>query len=233
MMRVCVLASIIAGLSLSQAVSTAAAQELLQPPVPSAELAVQDLGKRFTPPPAMPAQPAVVGDRQFDQQESFDLDCLLAMAAQNNPTLRQARLHVTSEIAKAQQAGLYPNPTLSYSGEQIFVDVQGDTDSPGEFQGAVVSQRLVTGGKLRLSREKYLRRAHVSEHMAVAQQYRVCNDVRLHFYQALAAQQRVELHRELVKTAEDASVTVRELYNLGQASRFQVQKPISRCSEHV
>ena len=224
MMRVCLLASILAGLLLSQAVSKADAQELLQPPVPSAELAAQDLGKKFTPPPAMPAQPAVVGDREFDQQESFDLDSLLAMAAQNNPTLRQARLHVTSEIAKAQQAGLYPNPTLSYSGEQIFVDVQGDTDSPGEFQGAVVSQRLVTGGKLRLSREKYLRRAHVSEHMAVAQQYRVCNDVRLHFYQALAAQQRVELHRELVKTAEDASVTVRELYNLGQASRFQVQK---------
>ena len=146
------------------------------------------------------------------------------MAAQNNPTLRQARLHVTSEVAKAQQAGLYPNPTLSYAGEQIFVDVEGDTDSPGEFQGAIVSQRFVTGGKLRLSREKYLRRAHVSEHLAVAQQYRVCNDVRLHFYRALAAQQRVELHRELVKTAEDASVTVRELFNLGQAPRFQVRK---------
>ena len=223
-MRTCVLSAMAVVLSLGHLSNHAAAQELLQPPVPSAEPAAQYAGEKFTAPPAMPTQPAVVGDGQFDQHDSFDLDSLLSMASQNNPTLRQARLHVTSEVAKAQQAGLYPNPTLAYAGEQIFVDVEGDTDSPGEFQGAIISQRFVTAGKLRLSREKYLRRAHVSEHLAVAQQYRVCNDVRLHFYRALAAQQRVELHRELVKTAEDASVTVRELYNLGQAPRFQVRK---------
>lgn len=223
-MRRCDLTAVAFGLSLVAFLTRAGGQELFDASAMPAEPAAKDAGERFTLPPATPGRPLTVGDLETDRLGSFDSDSLLAMAAQNNPTLRQARLHVSSELAKAQQAGLYPNPTLSYSGEQIFVDIDGDTDSPGEFQGGIVSQRLVTAGKLRLSREKYLRRAHISEHLAVAQQYRVCNDIRMHYYRALAAQQRVELHRELVKTAEDASVTVRELFNLGQAPRFQVRK---------
>lgn len=200
------------------------AQELLQPPVRIADPPAASVGSRFTQPPARPSQPVSVGDAPLTEGEVLDLEAVLSLTTQNNPTLRQARLQISAELAKAQQAGLYPNPTLAYAGEQIFVDVEGDTDSPGEFQGGIVSQRFVTGGKLRLSREKYLRRAHVSEHLAVAQQYRVCNDVRIHFYRTLAAQQRLEMHRELLKTAEDAAVTARELYNAGQANRYDVRK---------
>ena len=200
------------------------AQELLQPPVRIADPPAASVGSRFTQPPARPSQPVSVGDAPLTEGEVLDLEAVLSLTTQNNPTLRQARLQISAELAKAQQAGLYPNPTLAYAGEQIFVDVEGDTDSPGEFQGGIVSQRFVTGGKLRLSREKYLRRAHASEHLAVAQQYRVCNDVRIHFYRTLAAQQRLEMHRELLKTAEDAAVTARELYNAGQANRYDVRK---------
>ena len=154
----------------------------------------------------------------------YRLDDFLTLAAQNNPTIRQARLQISAQTAKALQAGLYPNPILNYVGEQIGVDVEGDKDSPGEFQGMTVSQRFVMAGKLKLSREKYMRRAHVSEHLAMAQQFRVCNDVRIHFYRTLAAGQIVELRRELLKTAEDGAVTARELYNQGQATRPQVRK---------
>ncbi len=204
--------------------SVAGAQELLQPPVRVAEPPAPAAGSRFISPPARPTEPVSVGEAPVSQGEILDLDTVLSLATQNNPTLMQARLQVSAELAKAQQAGLYPNPTLSYSGEQIFVDVEGDTDSPGEFQGGIISQRFVTAGKLSLSREKYMRRAHITEHLAVAQQYRVCNDVRIHFYRTLAAQQRLEMHRELLKTSEDAAVTARELYNVGQANRYDVRK---------
>ncbi|MCO8123377.1 TolC family protein [Stieleria sp. TO1_6] len=156
--------------------------------------------------------------------QGYGLDDFLTLAAQNNPTIRQARLQISSQTATALQAGLYPNPILNYLGEQIGVDVEGDKDSPGEFQGMAVSQRFVTAGKLKLSREKYMRRAHVSEHLAMAQQFRVCNDVRIHFFRALAAREIVELRKELLKTAEDGAVTARELYNQGQATRPQVRK---------
>ncbi|WP_345320024.1 TolC family protein, partial [Novipirellula rosea] len=76
----------------------------------------------------------------------------------------------------------------------------------------------------RLSREKYMRRAHVTEHLAIAQQFRVCNDVRVHFYRTLAAHQVLQLRHELLKTAEDGAVTARELYIQGQATRPEVRR---------
>ncbi|WP_372719035.1 TolC family protein [Novipirellula sp.] len=210
------------------------------PPVPEAPYGLSDLdaaGPLFpheqlvddaysmTPPPVV-VDGSVVDNAvpQDVQAAGYTLSDFLAIAAQNNPTIRQARLQISGETAKALQAGLYPNPTLMYSGEQIGVDVPGDKDSPGEFQGLIVEQRFVTAGKLRLSREKYMRRAHVTEHLAIAQQFRVCNDVRRLFYQTLAASQVLELRRELLKTAEDGAVTARELYNQGQATRPEVRR---------
>ncbi|QEG41846.1 Cobalt-zinc-cadmium resistance protein CzcC precursor [Roseimaritima ulvae] len=210
------------------------------PPVPSPPYGVQGLdpsGPLFPEErihggdfPAAPAPVYVDGDRVPDtfameaEVQGYDLSDFLTLAARNNPTIRQARLQISAQTAKALQAGLYPNPTINYIGEQIGVDVEGDKDSPGEFQGMTVRQRFVTAGKLKLSREKYMRRAHVSEHLAMAQQFRVCNDVRIHFFRALAAREKVQLRKELLKAAEDGAVTARELYNLGQATRPAVRK---------
>ncbi len=144
---------------------------------------------------------------------SYTLDGLLQLAAANNPTIRQARLQIGGETAKALQAGLYPNPVLMYVGEKINSD-----GSAGEFQGFEVQQRFVTANKLQLSRLKYRQRARVAEHLAIAQQYRVSNDIQRHFYQTLAAMERVALQSELLKTAEDGSVTSRELFNQGQTN---------------
>ncbi len=83
------------------------------------------------------------------ETQGYGLDDFLTLAAQNNPTIRQARLQISAQTGKALQAGLYPNPTLNYIGEQIGVDVEGDKDSPGEFQGMTMSQRFVTAGKLK------------------------------------------------------------------------------------
>lgn len=208
------------------ATGNAAAQEILAPPaapIPSM------VGKAFTEPPAIPSAPGtelrIDTPRDAETTTSgYTLEELLTLAARNNPTLRQAQLHISAEMAKAQQAGLYPNPIFTYQAEQIGVDSETDTDTPGEFQGGILEQRFVTAGKLRLSREKYLRRAHVSEHLAAAQQFRVCNDVRLHFYRALAAGETLAIRRELVKSAEDAAVTSQEAYNMGQARRPEVRR---------
>jgi hypothetical protein len=163
------------------------AQELFVPP--SEAVSPDELGHNDV----LPALPEGVADASHLDRppsevasDAYSLDDVLDLAANNNPTLRQARLHISAELGKALEAGLYPNPILSYEAEQIFVDAPGDVDSPGEFQGAIVQQRIVTAGKRELSREKYLRRARVSEHQAMAQQFRVCNEVRIHFYRALA-----------------------------------------------
>ncbi|QEG35819.1 Cobalt-zinc-cadmium resistance protein CzcC precursor [Bythopirellula goksoeyrii] len=203
----------------------AVSQELIAPrpaPVPS------PTGMQYMAPPRIPATPNEIAfSEAFASQgpvANYGLEELLALAAKNNPTLRQAEAHISAELGKALQAGLYPNPVLSYEAEQIGVDGPNGTSTPGEFQGGVIEQRFVTGGKLRLSREKYLRRARVSENLAMAQQFRVCNDVRIHFYKTLAAGEILSIRREMAKTAEDSAVTAQESYNMGQSNRPQVRR---------
>lgn len=180
------------------------------------------IGKRYVQPGAIPQAPAA--NTITDSVTGYDakqltLDDLISIAEANNPTLRQAQMQITGEMGKAIQAGLYPNPTLRYSAEQIGV---GGT--PGEFHGGILSQEFVTSGKLRLSRAKYLQRVKVAEANAVAQQYRVCNDVRIHFYNTLSLQRQVTIQDELVKSAEDSAVTAREAFNMGQANAADIRR---------
>lgn len=153
------------------------------------------------------------------QEVGLTLESLLSMACDNNPTLRQARMQVAGTMGKAIQAGLWPNPVVTYVGEQIGV---GGT--PGEFQGAIVEQEVVTADKRKLSRAKYLQRARVAEFLAVAQQWRVCNDVRIHFWQTLGHREIVDIRKELLKSAEDFAVTARERWNLGQITRANLHR---------
>jgi cobalt-zinc-cadmium efflux system outer membrane protein len=139
------------------------------------------------------------------------------MALRGNPTLAQAAAAVDASRGKALQAGLYPNPTVGYRGENIGID-----GSAGEFQGGFVQQTIVTAGKLRLSRAKYNQEACEAELLALGQQYRVLNGVRLRFWELLALQRMIELHRGTVANAEEALRTTREMFNTGQANRADV-----------
>ena len=180
-----------------------------------------DPGRRFAQPPAIPdavTNRAVFGDPAVLNQD-YSLPELLELAAANNPTLLQARYQITAQLATAQEAGLYPNPTVSAVNEQLFIK-----DIYAEYAVLEIEQRIVTAGKLQLSRDKYLQRAKVAEHLAVAQQFRVCNDVRVHFYRILAADERIRLHRELVKSAEDGLKTAREELNLGQTNEAGIRQ---------
>jgi cobalt-zinc-cadmium efflux system outer membrane protein len=111
------------------------------------------------------------------------------------------------------QAGLYPNPTVGYQGELI-----GAQGTAGDFQGGFIQQEIVTAGKLRLSRAKYQQEAYQAEIQATAQQLRVVNGIHMAFYDVLASQRLIDIHRELVKTAEDAVKTTEQLVNVGQAN---------------
>jgi cobalt-zinc-cadmium efflux system outer membrane protein len=139
------------------------------------------------------------------------------MALRGNPTLAQAAAAVDASRGKALQAGLYPNPTIGYAGEQI-----GIAGTAGELQGGFVQQTIVTAGKLRLSRAKYNQEAYEAELLALSQQYRVLNGVRMRFYELLALQRMIELHRRMVENAEESLRTTREMFNTGQANRAEV-----------
>lgn len=159
------------------------------------------------------------GDDAETPSGPLTLDMLERLARQHNPTLGQASAQIEGERAKALQAGLYPNPTIGYIGEQIGVE-----GTAGEFQGGFVQQEFVTAGKLRLSREKYRARASAAEFQALAQEYRVINEVRILYYRTLGAQERLAIQRELLENAQDSLITVQEMVNLGQANQADLHQ---------
>lgn len=187
-------------------------------------------GRRFLPPPAVPVYPRLLSDYgkvRSTAQEPLTLEVMEVLASQNNPTLLQAQAHIQGALGEAIQAGLLPNPTLVYVGEQL-----GAEGTAGEFQGGVVRQRIVTARKLDLSREKYLARTRVAEWIALGQQYRVLNDVRTHYFRARGRQELLAIRRELLKNAEDNVVTRREMYNAGQATQADIHQANVDLQKH-
>ncbi len=164
---------------------------------------------------ASAAQPAPVS-AAIPADISLTLEGLEQLALAHNPTLVQAGANVEDARGRELQSGLYPNPTVGYTGEQI--GLRGDA-APGEHQGMFIDQTIVTAGKLRLNRAKFGQEVTQMEWQAAAQQYRVVNGVRVRYYQLLAMQKLVAVRTELLKLAEDVVTTVEELVNVGQANK--------------
>ncbi|HLJ17381.1 MAG TPA: TolC family protein [Bryobacteraceae bacterium] len=148
------------------------------------------------------------------QAQTLTLDDLENMALRNNPSLGEASARVRMAAGYFQQAGLYPNPTAGYEGEQI----RGGEQRGGE-QGFFVTQSIVLGGKLGAAKRVAGWEQAEAETSSAAQRLRVRNNVRVLFYQTLAAQRLVDVRRDLAKLARDAAATSHQLGNIGQADR--------------
>lgn len=181
------------------------------------------VGRNFIEPPPLPESPAALraieAGETLTEGQPLCLTAVEELACANNPTLIQAKAQVDGTFGKAIQAGLWPNPTVGYQQEQIGVE-----GTAGEFAGGFVQQKIVTADKLDLSRAKFVERTRSAEWLAMAQEYRVLTDVRIHFYRTLGQQELVRIRQELLKTSEDHLVTTREKYNLGQVTRAEVHR---------
>lgn len=157
---------------------------------------------------ALPAR----AQASVSEQKTITLEELQQMALQNNPTLRQSAANIQAAEGRKKQAGLYPDPTVGYQGEQI----RGGSFHGGE-QGFFVQQDIVLGGKLGLNRKIFDQELQQAVTEADEQKVRVITNVRMSYIQALAAQQTLELRQNLSKLANDAVETSHQLANVGQA----------------
>jgi outer membrane protein, heavy metal efflux system len=142
------------------------------------------------------------------------LEDLEQMALANNPTVAQVQANLRTASGLAKQAGLYPNPTVGYYGDEIRGGYTG-----GGKQGGFVSQTIVLGGKLRAARRVAELQANQVETSGHVQRLRILNNIRTLFYQVLAAQRLVEVRQNLVKLAGDTVQTSLQLANVGQADK--------------
>jgi outer membrane protein TolC/Cu/Ag efflux protein CusF len=142
------------------------------------------------------------------------LEDLEQMALANNPTIAQVRANMQEAAGLVRQAGLYPNPRVGYYGDEI----RGGSYGGGE-EGGFISQTIVLGGKLGAARRVAKLAASEVETSSEVQRLRILNNVRARFYEVLAAQRMMEVRQNLVRLADDAVQTSRQLGNVGQADR--------------
>ncbi len=148
-------------------------------------------------------------------QPMMTLAELERMALEGNPTLGQAEAAIRAAEGRRVQAGLMPNPVVGYAGNEFAFRAFGDKSEHLGF----IEQTIPLGGKLGKSRAIFAQEKNQSEQDAAAQKQRILNAVRMLFYQALGAQELVEVRTQLAKLARDAVKTTNELFNVGQADR--------------
>jgi outer membrane protein, heavy metal efflux system len=137
--------------------------------------------------PAAATEPAPVA-------APVDLDTLLALARSHNPDLAATAARVEEARGRMVQAGLYPNPTAGYSGNQI----NDGPGTPGQ-QGGFVSQEFVTGGKLRIAREAARLGVSAADWHAASKWFDTAARVKAAYYEYATA---LAVLRETERTAD-------------------------------
>jgi outer membrane protein, heavy metal efflux system len=144
------------------------------------------------------------------------LQDLESIALTNNPTLAQAAARIQAARGRCVQAGLYPNPTIGYQGTEI-----GNEGKAG-LQGGFIGQEIVRGNKLGLNRAVTRNEIVQMQQEFESQRQRVLNDVRIEFYNVLAAQKTLEISRELVSVGERGRTVTEDLLKAKEASEAEV-----------
>jgi cobalt-zinc-cadmium efflux system outer membrane protein len=180
----------------------------------------QHAGHPEPPAPAPEAVPPIstaFGRAPASGVRVYTLEELERIALRQNPTLRQAAAEIRAAEGRTLQAGLYPNPTVGYSGEEIRGGLFG-----GGQQGFFIEQRIVTAGKLGLSRKVAGHEVRLAEIESDEQRHRVVNAVRLAYSQLLAAQEALVTEQDLLEVARASARVAAQLKNLGQRDETEV-----------
>src|SRR6202140_1531997 len=196
--------------ALALATASLAAQQFIPPqdPMTAAQRLVLANGAPQDEQPQKPASAAA------NRSEGMTMEELQQMALANNPTLGQAKAGVTAATGRTRQAGLWPNPTVGYVGEEI----RGGSYGGGQH-GVFIQQSVILGSKLDLDRKVRSEEGKQAVAESEEQRLRVENGVRIAFYQSLAAQQMLETRKTLSGLAKEAADTTQQLFNVGQADQ--------------
>src|SRR5208337_898362 len=168
-------------------------------------------------PVVQPLYPHLGRAQENSKSPLFTIEEAQHLAAESNPTLRQAEAEIRAAKARQQQSTLYPNPTVGYTGDEI----RGGSVGGGK-QGFFVEQTIVTGGKLARSRDVFSKETQLAEIEAQEQKIRVETSVKTAFLRVLAAQELLDVRRDLSQIEQNYSEAQRQLFNTGQADESEL-----------
>lgn len=118
--------------------------------------------------------------------EVLSLPDLERFALEHNPAIRQAAAAVSKAVGFREQVGRYPNPMGGYNGTQL-------ADQGTDQHVGFIEQEIVLGGKLKRNRLVLEQEVQAQLWQVEMTRLRVLTDIRVRFYETLAAQQRLNL----------------------------------------
>lgn len=143
----------------------------------------------------------------------YQLDQFEQLALTHHPTLAQLSATVNKANALRSQVQTYPNPIVGYSAQQL-------ADRETDQHMAFVQQQIVLGNKLRLNANVLGHASNAQSWELEAQRCRVLTDVRLRYYEALVAQERLRLSLRLQRVAEKGVAEAEQRRALVDASEL-------------
>jgi len=127
------------------------------------------------------------------------------LALDNNPTLKQAEASIVRAGGLATQVGRPANPTVGYFANQL-------ADEGTDQQGIFFEQQIVRGGKLELNQQVLSQTRQFQIWELESQRLRVQTDVRVLYFEASAAQERLAAAEEFVSlTAKAAEISAQRV----------------------
>lgn len=142
---------------------------------------------------------------------------LQKIALESNPTLAQAESEIRAASGRRRQAGLWPNPSLGYTGEEI----RGGSFGGGQ-QGFFVEQDVILGRKLRQGQRVFEQEQRIAEIELEEQRLRVTIAVQLAYFQILASQELLQVREDLGRLSAENYATAARLRNVGSLDDTEV-----------
>lgn len=156
------------------------------------------------------------------------LEDLQSQALVNNPAIGRAMALVGAARGECVQAGLGPNPSVGYEGQQL------GSGGRAEQHGVTFGQEIVTGGKLRYRRAAASQGVAVAEQELAAVRLRVLTDVRVAYYGVLVAQRKVRLAEDLVSLGDELTGAADALFKAKEVGRVDaIQANLERQQASV
>lgn len=183
--------------------------ESIKPVSSRRELAIRRVAAQESP-DASKAPPVV------QSEATLDLVSLKNLALESSPSLREASAHIDALVGKRTQAGLWPNPDVGFSGQQVA------SRGLAEQNGVYVGQKIITAQKMRTDQTIVSQEIRRAQFQYDAQRLRLETDVTVAFYEALAAQKLLEQTEELTRIAEEGYKTAEALRRGSEASKIDV-----------
>ena len=150
--------------------------------------------------PALPTLPTQLPSEPSETGKPLTLAELEQIALSTNPTIRQAAADVEAARGRATQAGLYPNPELGYSADQMN---SGEGVQTRGQQGGYVAFVIKTAGKLQLARLASLMEYYNAQVALRKAQIDLVNQVRANYFAVLVARESVAVNAALARFTED------------------------------